>query len=100
MIQGKGNFQSGYLNFEDIFMFQYDYHNPIGGINYISTGMGYQMVDDYIIKIKELYYPDQNYDAMAKEMKERFEARQAKWKKAAEKELTMYEYLKKNIYKD
>ena len=100
MILGKGNFQSGYLNFEDIFMFQYDYHNPIGGINYISTGMGYQLVDDYIIKIKELYYPDQNYDAMAKEMKERFETRQAKWKKAAEKELTMYEYLKNNIYKD
>jgi tryptophan halogenase len=100
MIQGKGNFQTGYLNFEDIFMFQYDFPNAIGGIDYISTGMGYQLVDDYIIKIKELYYPDQNYDAMAKEMKERFEARQDKWKKAAEKELTMYEYLKKNIYKD
>jgi hypothetical protein len=86
MILGKGNFQAGYLNFEDMFMFQYDYKNPNSGINFISTGMGYQMIDDYVIKIKELYYPDQNYDAMAKEMKMKFELKQDRWKKAAEKE--------------
>jgi len=100
MVLGKGNFKAGYHKFEDLFMFIQDFDDTNLGINYISTGMGYQMVDDYIIKIKELYYPNQNYDALAKEMKERFEARQGKWKKAAKKELTMYEFLKENIYKD
>jgi len=33
-------------------------------------------------------------------MKMKFELKKDRWKKAAEKELTMYEYLKKNIYKD
>ena len=100
MLNGKGNFAAGFQNFENTFMFNSEYDNNFAGINYISTGMGYKLVDKFIIKFKELYYKDQNYSLIANTIKLGFDNRKEKWNKAAEKELTMYEYLKKNIYKD
>jgi hypothetical protein len=62
--------------------------------------MGYLLLDDSIIKNKQVYYPKQDYDLLSEKFKIDFNIKKNKWKKAAEKELTMYEYLKKNIYKD
>jgi hypothetical protein len=100
MINSKGNFAVGYQNFESMFMFKQEYNQPFDGINYISTGMGYLLLDDSIIKNKQVYYPKQDYDLLSEKFKIDFNIKKDKWKKAAEKELTMYEYLKKNIYKD
>jgi tryptophan halogenase len=100
MINSKGNFAVGYQNFESMFMFKQEYNQPFDGINYISTGMGYLLLDDSIIKNKQVYYPKQDYDLLSEKFKIDFNIKKDRWKKAAEKELTMYEYLKKNIYKD
>jgi tryptophan halogenase len=90
----------GYASFNDVFMNKGEYIDKNGGIHCIATGLNYILVDDFAISAKELIYPDQNYDALASLLKSKFDFKKEKWNKAAEKELTMYEYLKKNIYKD
>lgn len=90
----------GYNNFQDIYMQSLDYNNLVAGINYVSTGMGYFLVDDYIMQMKEFYNPEQEYDMIAQTLRQNFEERKNRWLKAAEKELTMYEYLNKKFYKE
>jgi tryptophan halogenase len=84
----------GYNTFQDIYMHGLEYTSLNAGINYVSTGMGYLLVDRYIMKMKEMYNPSQQYDIIAKAFKDNFEDKKTKWLKAAEKEKTIYQYLK------
>jgi tryptophan halogenase len=90
----------GYASFNDVFMNKGEYIDKNGGIHCIATGLNYILVDDFAISAKELIYPDQNYYVLASLLKSKFDFKKEKWQKAAEKEPTLYKYLKKNIYKD
>jgi hypothetical protein len=84
----------GYSNFQDIYMHSLEYNGINAGVNYVSTGMGYMLVDKYIMRMKEMYNPSQQYDIIADTFKNNFNDKKNKWLKAAEKEKTIYEYLK------
>jgi tryptophan halogenase len=72
--------------------------NEHDGITWISTGMNYMFLDQIqakMINIKEGNNAKQYWAPYFLNL----EKKKEKWKKAAEKELTLYEFLKRNIYK-
>jgi tryptophan halogenase len=89
----------GYFDFQDTLMFKNEYTDPYAGIHCIATGLNYPMLDDFVYTLKKMQFKN-DYEDVSKTILANFINNQNKWKKAAEKELTMYEYLKKNIYKD
>lgn len=100
MVALEPNTSVGYATFSDQLMFQNEYANGEGGIHCIATGLNYTMLDDYILDMKKIVYPNQDYNKLAKELKDNFTIKKLNWDLAAKKELTLYKYLKKNIYKD
>jgi tryptophan halogenase len=89
----------GYFDFQDTFMFKFEYENINAGIHCIATGLEYLMLDDFIYKNKEFAF-QANYDNILQPIEKNFSSKKNKWLEAAESELSLYEYLKKNIYKD
>jgi len=76
------------------------YHPYInGGGVYLSTGMNLLMWDEYRISASALIY---EYDPLINisGVLDEYERRKEKWKEAAKKELTLYQYLKKTYYKE
>jgi tryptophan halogenase len=72
--------------------------NEHDGITWISTGMNYMFLDQIqakMINIKEGNNAKQYWAPYFLNL----EKKKERWKKAAEKELTLYEFLKRNIYK-
>jgi hypothetical protein len=58
------------------------------------------MMDEHTMKSKELVYKFQNYDNIAKDIKAQFINKKNRWKKAAAKAPTLYQFLKDNIYNE
>lgn len=90
----------GYFNFQDIFMFKGEFDNLDAGINYIATGMKYQLLDDIFFYYKNKLYPYQNYNMLSILIKENFINKKVRWDKAAKDSPTLYEFLQEEIYKD
>lgn len=90
----------GYFDFQNTFMFENEYKDQKAGIHCIATGLEYPMVDDYIMSAKQLDFKYTNFDNMAKDIKASFINKKNRWKKAAEKAPTLYQYLLENIHND
>jgi len=90
----------GYFDLQDTYMFVQEYHDLKGGIHCIATGLEYPMMDEHTMKSKELVYKFQNYDNIAKDIKAQFINKKNRWKKAAAKAPTLYQFLKDNIYNE
>jgi tryptophan halogenase len=68
------------------------------GIPWISVGMNYPVLDQVDQKLHEFYDGIDHKKEWLPQFIE-FDLRKHKWTKAAESELSLYQYLKKNIYK-
>jgi hypothetical protein len=69
------------------------------GITFISTGMRYPILD--AITVKKLENRDKlDYAKVFKKSFDAFDHKKAMWNKAAENELSLYQFLKQNIHKD
>jgi tryptophan halogenase len=90
----------GYFSFQDNFMFKGEFDQLDAGINYVATGLKYQLLDDTFFRGKKKVYPDQDYEMLAKGIKVNFLNRKKKWDDAAKDAPTLYEFLKEEIYKD
>jgi hypothetical protein len=69
------------------------------GIPWISVGMNYP-VFDRVDQILHEFYDQVDHRKFWAPYFSLLESRKEKWKRAAEKEMTLYQYLKTNIYKD
>jgi tryptophan halogenase len=79
-------------------MFEYSLPD-VTGINWVAAGMNYFVYDDIaekIIQTEENMDRKNKYSGMFNE----FENRKNRWREAAEKEPSLYEYLKNTYYKD
>jgi flavin-dependent dehydrogenase len=90
----------GYFNFQDMFMFKGEFTELDAGINYIATGLKYQLLDDSFFMGKKKLYPYQDYKSIAKIIEANFLNRRKNWDDAAKNAPTLYEFLKEEIYKD
>ena len=90
----------GYFSFQDMFMFKGEFSENAAGINYIATGLKYQLLDDTFFMGKKKIFPDQDYELIAKGIKANFLNRRKNWDDAAKNAPTLYEFLKDDIYKD
>jgi hypothetical protein len=70
----------------------------VEGITYVSTGMGYHIIDDVDQRVYEIK-DQEDYKRFWTPWFVELEKKKHLWKLAAEKELTLYEFLKRNIYK-
>ena len=68
------------------------------GIPWISVGMNYPVLDQVDQKLHEFYDGIDHKKEWLPQFIE-FDLRKHKWNRAAESELSLYQYLKKNIYK-
>jgi hypothetical protein len=71
--------------------------DPAAGITYVSAGMNYFMLDQVGQKWHE-GHDHIDYSSMLAPVFTMFDDRKNKWNKFAEKELSLYQYLKKNIF--
>lgn len=96
MIKGEAITSVGFFQLQNNKMFNF---NVIGnaGINYISVGMNY-FISDIIDQTLDQNHLRIDYKGVMQPIFNHFEARKERWNKAAEQELSLYEYLKKNIY--
>jgi hypothetical protein len=81
-------------------MFKGEFNELGAGINYVATGLKYQLLDDTFFMGKKKAFPDQDYKLIAKGIKANFLNRRKKWDDAAKNAPTLYEFLKEEIYKD
>jgi hypothetical protein len=75
---------------------QIDMHE---GISYVSVGMDYPIVDTIDVEISKIKHGI-DYQKFWAPWFAKLEQNKQRWKRAAEKELTMHDYLKRFIYKD
>jgi tryptophan halogenase len=97
MVKGDPVPYVGFTHLQDLKMFRY---NVVGnaGINYISTGMNY-FISDTIDQINDENFRQIDYKKFMEPILLHLDERKERWEKAAKNELSLYEYLKKNIYK-
>lgn len=69
------------------------------GITYVATGMGYTMIDEIDQKVYEIKDAE-DYRRFWVPYFVKLEQKKQAWDVAAENELTLYEYMKKYIYKE
>jgi tryptophan halogenase len=87
----------GFFDLHSRKMFNKPRIDPTAGITYISVGMHYFLKD----RIDQAWEIHQDYDNVKRYvdiLKENFDKKKKKWNKAAEKCLSLHEYLKQNIY--
>jgi hypothetical protein len=69
--------------------------NAIGGITYISAGMNYFLKDKIDLEIRS--FKNNNKNRIDK-LVSHYKKKKSMWEDAAKNELSLYQYLKKNIY--
>jgi hypothetical protein len=88
----------GFNSLKQSKMFEYSLPD-VTGINWVAAGMNYFVYEDITEKIIQ---NEENLDRKTKYsgMFNEFENRKNRWREAAGKEPTLYEYLKNTYYKD
>jgi hypothetical protein len=90
---------TAYYEFQDTFMFKNEHNNLHAGIHCIATGLNYPMVNDHIINDKSFVFKEQDFSELVKLLKANLTKNKARWSKASENAVSLYEFLKQKIYK-
>lgn len=73
--------------------------DPTAGITYISVGMNY-LLKDHIDQEWEICGDTKNLKAYVSNLKEHYAKKKLEWQLSADKSPSVYNYLKKNIYRE
>jgi tryptophan halogenase len=73
--------------------------DPMAGITYVSTGMNYHIFDLIGQKWHE-GYDHIDHNKFLNPIFQKFEKNKEKWNKFSQKEMSLYQYLKKKVYKE
>lgn len=94
MVKTEPTITVGFFDLQNKKMFDID-PSPTAGITYIATGMNYLLHDPIDVSIIDVR---KDVKSHADEIKRRFDLKKKKWEMHSANEITVYEYLKKNIY--
>jgi len=88
----------GFYKLQGAKMFEYSHDSNIAGINWISVGMNYFVLDRTTVTLRETLYKD-DYKRSFDHIFQMFEARKARWREIAKDCPSLYQYLKTHIHK-
>ena len=93
------NTSVGFYQLQQSKMFDSHVANEIAGINWISVGMNYFILDKISATIRQ-NFDNKNYKLEYDPVFSMLEERKARWLEMASNQPTLFDYLSKNIYKD
>jgi hypothetical protein len=93
------NTSVGFYQLQNSKMFDGSHNSDIAGINWISVGMNYFVLDKVSATIRQ-NFDNRNYQAEYDSIFAMFEERKARWLAMADNQPTLFEYLSKNVHKD
>jgi hypothetical protein len=93
------NTSVGFYQLQNSKMFEGHYASEIAGINWISVGMNYFVLDKISTTIRQ-NFDHRNYKLEFDPIFAMFEERKARWLEFASSQPSLFEYLAKNIHKD
>jgi len=97
--QLEPNTSVGFYQLQNSKMFDSSHNSDIAGINWISVGMNYFVLDKVSATIRQ-NFDNRNYQAEYDSIFAMFEERKARWLAMADNQPTLFEYLSKNVHKD
>ncbi len=77
-----------------------DRHEEHMGIHCIATGMNYYVADPSLLAHLRYQHPHIDYEDVINSLDKKWKKQQLKWRRAADKAPTLYQYLNRNIYKN